>query len=528
MGKVYGMWWGASEAMRALWRSLPTRRKLLLLFAFLLIGVGDFWGLPSEVTTAFDATSVYSSLAVLTHFREAAFDYAYPQVHKLVLLPAIGVVMIITLLLGGMGRPTGAWPYGLSHPVATITALFLVGIIVSNLMAVAVLAVATTLGDDDRDDTRWGFSLLFLTACGPFAYYARTMNYDYPYLFWWALAWLLLWRAVVDGQPTRRNLVLSGVFAALAVGAKDQAAGLAIGAGAAVLTVPGDLKTRLRRGLTWGSAAAASYALVVVVSPPSRWWYHVTHMDQTLVGAGRADPRQYPLSQLAVDVANSLGAVLSWPALALAAVGLVLLLRRKDTPRLVAILLPLSGYVLLPILATRVGQARFLMPVALLLVPALLVAVQAAQRRSRRWATVGLGALLVWRLAFSWLPMAWLQTFDAKRSLAGDLSTLVPPGEVLCYFDEYRFIPNADVYTRYRFWRPSLTDVSRPAQHIFLPVEPAQTCRRILTVIDHGPVWQGLPLVRSWGPPEWLEARIASGDVFEPARSVFAYHLYQN
>ncbi len=528
MGKLYGMWWGASKASRALWRSLSTRRKFIVLLAFLLLAVGDLWGLPSEVTTAFDASSVYSSLGVLTHFREAAFDYAYPQVHKILLLPVVGLVMVVTLLLGGMGRPTGAWPYGLSHPVATITALFLAGILVSNLMAITALALAATLGDDDRDDTSWGFSLLFLAACGPFAYYARTMNYDYPYLFWWALAWLLLWRAVVDGQPTRKNLLLSGVFAALAVGAKDQAAGLAVGAAAAVLTIPGDVKTRMQRGLTWGSAAAATYALVVLVSPPGRWWYHVTHMDETLVGAGRADPSQYPLSQLAADVAGSLSAVLSWPALALAGVGLFLLLRRRDTPRLAAILLPLGGYALAPILSTRVGHVRFLMPVALLLVPALLVAVQAAQRRSRTWATLGLGALLAWRLAFSWVPMAWLQTFDAKRSLAADLATYVPPGEVLCYFDEYRLIPNADVYTRYKLWRPGLSDVSRPAQHIFLPVEPAQTCRRILTVIDHGPTWQGLPRVRTWGPPEWLQARIAAGDVFEPSRSVFAYYLYQN
>ena len=92
-------------------------RKRVFILAVLAYAVGVYWGMPSEVTCAFDASAMYSSLGTMARFLDPQFDWVYPQVHKLFLAPFLGGIVAVEWLLNLTGKFSSSHPYGFRYPV---------------------------------------------------------------------------------------------------------------------------------------------------------------------------------------------------------------------------------------------------------------------------------------------------------------------------------------------------------------------------------------------------------------------------
>jgi hypothetical protein len=141
--------------------------------------------------------------------------------------------------------------------VPTMTAIAVVARLVSLFMAAGVVwAMARIAGE------LWGRRAAVLVAVASgldaaLVYYAHVTNLEVPYLFWASLALLVLVRAIVRQEP--RRLRACAALGALAIGCKDQAAGLfLLGAPAVVaLWVTGSPWARRHRGQVLREAAIA-------------------------------------------------------------------------------------------------------------------------------------------------------------------------------------------------------------------------------------------------------------------------------
>jgi len=494
---------------------------LILAFVFLLILPGIFWGLPSAITPQDDAPLPLGSLLFFTEYTKSQLNTVYPAFHQILMLPLYAVAFAIYWLMGGFSRVNSVWPYGLRD----VSVFFSMLIVLTNLVAavMAVLLLRFTFPMVERRRWLW-FGVLLIVTNGVFVYYARVGNLDMPYIFWWTVAWLGLWRYLIQGKPSFISLVPAGIAAAFAIGSKDQASGLVIGAGLLLLLI-GPLpstpfRARFRQAIVFTTTVVLTYVLVAILPQPMRWWNHARFVVSPHA------PTKIPFTpagevQLFVVMLGRLRSVFTIPVLLLCVLGVYTLFRSGRKRAFWVLALPIIGYYIVIIAKARVAQPRFLLP---FMIPILVFATEGAgfvgERLSRwpggRQAWIGaLTLLLAFNFAFSYGPVTYAQTFDMKRQVARDLPALLPLGSPLLIsrMQSYEF-PNATIYERYRLMRmpnEPIIPASRHSASIFKPLD-AQVKYYLL-----GSGTAGLPsnlpvpsaplrgdLVREWQYPEWV------------------------
>jgi hypothetical protein len=194
--------------------------------AFVLFAVGLGWGLPGSDPWDNDGVAPRDFLvAVAQTFDKDHFDFAYlhlAPVHLVLLAIVTLPVSLVALVTAGGTAP--------DHVVRTfiemrfMTPIAWIARGVSVAMALGVVLALAKVGEELRG-RRAG--VLVAAACATNAalvYYAHTTNLEVPYLFWGSWALLALVRTIVHREP--RRLRAFAVLGALAIGSKDQAAGL--------------------------------------------------------------------------------------------------------------------------------------------------------------------------------------------------------------------------------------------------------------------------------------------------------------
>ena len=295
--------------------------------AAILIIPGLWWGMPSEFSPAIDAPGPYSPLAFVAQYGNPALSAIYPATHQLVLLVSYAFVLLWLLVTGGLdvGALSAVWPHGFRDPVGAFTALIVVGRAVSAAMGVGIVVSLWRLKFEGWTRGGAAFAAALMLGSGIFAYYSRTTNVDVPYLFWWVLSFVALWRYAL-GEGRTRDLVVAGVLAAFAVGSKTQAAGLVLGSGLIVLLLGRESSRwaeRVRDAFMFAAALVGSYIVVAVLPQPARWLYHVRNYTLT----NRAVADAVDQVELTASAWSSLLHVMSLAGVALAALGLVYLVR---------------------------------------------------------------------------------------------------------------------------------------------------------------------------------------------------------
>lgn len=515
-----------------------TKRQtaVFVIVVVMLYGLGLFWGLPSVLSAASDSPAPLGPLSFVADYHDPNKSYIYPAVHQLLLACVYGVILVGCKLFGYLGSLSSAWPYGFSDPTTVFSAFILASNVVSLLMGLVVLVLLKRVRPTESY-AAW-FPMLLLAASGVFAYYARVANMDMPYLCWWMLSYVCLWHYVVSSRPRRRLLLLSAAGAALAIGTKDQSAGLILGSGLILLFIPargaaGGWATRIKSAALFSCALLAAYALVAVAPNPGRWLHHVRFVtsDHVLPEYEQSLRGQVLLfGRFLVRLSH----VMSPLGIALGVVGLCVLARLRKYRETLVLLLPVVAYYVSIIAKVRSTEERYLLPIAILLAVSGGVAVgaglAAAHERARQLRALTLGAIavvLMQQFVWGFIPVTYTQLFDARRALARELGEVVPPGAPLLIVDMPSFnVPNRHVYDRYPLMHPPGEKLFPPSTHgenLFHPYDPTQRfiLAGSLTTQTAWPNVQSnwpdtdVELIRQWTYPTWIKAHVHVPSVYE-------------
>ncbi len=198
----------------------------VLAAVLVLHGIGLGWGLPASDTWDNDGVAPRDFLvAVSQTFDKSGFDVAYlhlAPVH-LLLLGLLTLPVSVTALLAA---PSIA-PEQIIHQIIQtpyMTVIAYIARTVSLLMSIGVVWAVSQVAREVYSQR----AAVCVAAVGglnaALVYYAHVTNLEVPYLFWASLALLALVRAIVRQEP--RRLRTFAALGAIAIGCKDQAAGL--------------------------------------------------------------------------------------------------------------------------------------------------------------------------------------------------------------------------------------------------------------------------------------------------------------
>lgn len=350
------------------------RRWLVTLLLFVLIWMGLqgytawTWGEPGYRPWAVDAVG---GGQVLTWVRDGmryseGMEGRYPPVHKYLLAGAYVPAVAYHWWQGELPSTNGNW----QSEVPLRTSLIRVGRLVTVVMGAGVLLLLYRLGQMLGPPGAGLLAVGLWAGMYSTAYYSLTTNLDVPYLFWWLLA--IYGIVLVHRGGGRWAVVLSAAAAALAVGTKDQAAGVVMPL-AVMLLWRGDVaadgehadvealtfKARLRMLAMWLVVAAGVYLVVSqAIVRPGNYWVHV----QTLFSDALLPYREAGGAWVLVQEYAESAATMVHPLLGVLILAGMLTVAVRRPALTVWLLLPAVCFTLLFIVPSRLVAARFLLP----------------------------------------------------------------------------------------------------------------------------------------------------------------------
>ncbi|MEZ4422571.1 MAG: glycosyltransferase family 39 protein [Gemmatimonadota bacterium] len=431
----------------------PPRRTAWILFAIALVLFlpGIRWGLPhatgadrilawgaDEVGTLGPVAELYS-----VFLNPQVFNPQYPLFHYFVMALFVVPYLAYLRLTGGLSGLSSEYPYGLADPASALATMTLLSRLASLLMG-AGLVVATWKAASLLWGRRAGLlAALFTMLAVPVVYYARTSNVDLPALFWTSLGFVVFARALKDGLTPRRGIWL-GVWAAVAVGTKDNSWAFFLAMGLAVtalqLRAPGPLAERLKPLWMGMATSAALYAFTSgLVFRPSRWRQHVDWV------VGAAVSLEYPrtlagAAGLFAEMVSQIASAMGWVGLLAALAGVYLSRRQPRTtwPALALIVVPV-----LTIFPVWFLNIRFVLPLVWLL--GLYAAVAFAEGLDARSVGTRRATLVVLLASSSWLFVRGLdltyQSLRDGRYAMGAWLEQHAADQTVGYFGSFRKLP---------------------------------------------------------------------------------------
>jgi hypothetical protein len=390
-----------------------------------LNATGIWWGLPRERRWVPDELTPWTTIdAINARFSGGWFD-AYPPFQNALL----SVVYSPLLVLGSLGRLD-------FEDSAHYAVLTVVGRLVSVAMAAGIV-VAIGLCATRVASRRAGlFAAISVALTAPFLYYAKTINVDVPYLFWFAVSMVCYLRALTEQRV--RDFAWFAATGMFAICTKDQAYGLY------VLTpiplVAGLYRAASREGrqpTLWSVLrdrrvlAAAGVGLGVFVVAQNlvfNFEGFVKHLQYLQNFSRVTDSHAWTLSgrwDLALMTAHQVRQALGWVLTGLALIGLAAALVDPALRRYVGWLaVPVLSYYVTFINVVGYSYDRFMLPVCLVLGIFSGALLDRFTRRGvpwRGWRTALVSVLFAHAFAYSAAVDALMiadSRYDAERWLA--------------------------------------------------------------------------------------------------------------
>lgn len=441
-------------------KSSQRDRILAVVVTLPMLVVGVTWGLPRAVSPETVGPWGYDELAPLqplneaySRFTRAQSSYlAYPLFHSVVLTIADTPYLATELLLGRL-KPHSTYPYGMSDPIEMNQRLTLIGRVVSVVMALSavLLVYEITRTLFARRQALWAATVVGLLPT--FVFYGKTSNVDVPYVLW-TLACCLCATRVVMGDDRARLYVGLGVFAALAVATKDQAAGFV-----APLVIPlvaarfqrDSERNRLKRlwNAAFGQPMIVGLCLAVVTFALANnllfgWDGFVRHLQV----AREMSSREAAFSS---DLRGQLGLLArsAWllvltvgPVSLLAILGLLRCVRQGRWQPIGLLVLPVLGHHVIVLMRIDYVYSRFMLAAAVLTVILGAGALNDVPGRAQRRLLVAVAALSVGYAAFLSFNVDRGLLFDARYAAEAWIRDNVPSGSSIeVYSPEQRVLP---------------------------------------------------------------------------------------
>jgi hypothetical protein len=460
----------------------PLAWILAALFCVRIVGIG--WGLPASDGWDVDGVAPRDVLSGLVVTVLPGQFYTYPPVH-LFLVAALTAPITIAALAHAPSLAQADVVREVIH-VPYMTAIAYVARFVSLGMSLGVVWAIAKMTEEVRGARAGWCAAAFVGTNATLTYYAHTSNLDVPYLFWGSLSILAIVRAIARGEP--RRLRRAALFAALAVGTKDQAYALfllaaPIALASWVLLDPwarAHVRAVLREAaVAVGIAAASLVVLDGVVFNPSGFRARLRFL---------AGPASQAYAEYTDDWAGRWQVVrglaarfhLAYPPVfaALVAIGFAVLLvsprgRARDRARLVASLVPLlvaASYTVAFNCVARRTDARFGLPQSVLIAVYGGVAIDALVFRLRvptaRWiARLAVGASFCAALFVTANVDASLLC-DPRYDAEAWMKTHVAPGDVVETYGQNVYLPRFPASARVVRVGPQPADHKNPMPNV--------------------------------------------------------------
>jgi hypothetical protein len=445
---------------------------------------GLTWGLPASDGWDDDGFAPRNFLTALALTWKPGAFFTYPPLHAILLaIPSL---------------PVAAW--ALAHAPSLSQADVIATIIqphymtyfavVGRLFGIAMsLGIIWTIGEMARlvAGPRVGLFAAGAAALNvALTYYGQVSNLDVPYLFWGLLSLLWVMRAVVEQAP--RRFWGASLFAAAAIATKDQAYGLFAASLPLFLALwfatqrwPRENIVTLAKVVLPAAAVALLLLLLLdgALTNPTGFLRRIAF----LTGPASKDYAEYlpnPLGWLALsaDMLRHFAAGYGLPVLALAAAGVIALVRGTTGAARLAGLLPLFAIVSFTIcfnFAALRSDDRFLMPQGVLSTFYVGLGAEALAFAGQRWARWCGRALLA---ATALLALHWCVAvnaallLDPRYDAEAWLRAHVKPGDSIETYGQNCFLPRfpktvpvtrvGQGYLRLRNPLPGVTEVQQP------------------------------------------------------------------
>ena len=422
--------WGFGRIWRE--HDLDPVLRWIVAASIVLNTIGIWWGVPRERRWVPDELTPWTTIdAINARFAGGWFD-AYPPFHNVILSIVYGPLLV----LGGLGRMDFESPT--QYAVLTI-----VGRLVSVVMAAGTVVAIYVCAKLVANRRAGLFAAASVALTAPFLYYAKTINVDVPYLFWFAISMVCFLRALT--RQYTRDFIWFGVTMALAISTKDQAYGLYVLTPIPLIIAIWRARQRAGEAIPlWRAIVdrhvliAGGTALAVFIVAQNLVFNFVgfqKHLDYLQDFSRVTDSVLWTPSgrlELAAMTARQIRQALGWVLSVITAGGVVLALREPSLRRYVWWLaVPVISYYLTFINVVGFSYDRFMLPVCLLLAIFGGVLLDKFTRRGvalRPWRIALVCVLLGHSLAYS-AAVDVLMVFDARYHAERWLTETVKVGE---------------------------------------------------------------------------------------------------
>lgn len=342
---------------------------LILALSFFLFLAGGWWGLPDARGWAPDELTPSNVVDGLREGFSHGWADRYPPFHFYLLSAIYGPLLVLHKL------------HVLDlRQLSNYTILFTLGRLLSVLMGTAIIYFIYKTGREIMDRSAALAAAALAALIVPLEYYAKTVNLDVPYLFWFAAS-LLLYVRVLKAHRLK-DYVLFAAAAALAVVTKDQAYGLYLLAPIPVILADWKRKRASRPGLSLArslldraylAAIATAVGLFVLIHNFAFNFQGFLRHVATITGGASESYRIFPLTlsgelRLLGLTLRQIQGSFGWPAFLLCIGGLIaVFVRRKESPILRTLPLLAVSYYAFYIAVILFNCDRYNLPLCLIL-----------------------------------------------------------------------------------------------------------------------------------------------------------------
>jgi hypothetical protein len=441
----------------------PTPIVLVLAVSIVLNLTAVWWGLPNSWSWAPDEILPYQvQEGMAAHFSGGWYS-KYPLIHYYLL-------SLLFLPFSALQK----WRLIDTSTLAGYSTLMLAARLLTVLMAAGLIYLIYACGREIFSRRAGAFAALIAALLVPFPYYAKTVNMEVPYLFWFVWSLYFFIRLLKTGKS--RYYGLFALTAALAVCTKDQAYGLyplpfllLLWMDRRKIKAAQEPRRTLVKKLIGNYAlafAGAAAAFILGFNLLFNFSGFVNHL-RFIVGPGRevfqmVSPSPAGYLQLLALTAKQIRFCLGWPLFIISFYGLAAaFLRRSKTRISLALLLSGLGYFLSFICIVRYTYDRYALPLCLLLSlfggKALSDFVEGRRAILRTAVVVSVfGSALVSAIAVDRLMIK-----DSRYAVEAWMRSNIAEGATIMAATPGEYLPRLDAYRHVFLEDPTLPDIDR-------------------------------------------------------------------
>jgi hypothetical protein len=351
-------------------KSFSRALLFVLGISLLLNWVGIGWGLPAWRGWAMDEIIPAEVLAGMEQYFSNGWYGKYPPLHYYLL----ALFYFPILFLRGASAAT------VGNDLQLYTILYAIGRFISVVMGTAIVYLVYRIGCELFEHRAAVFAALITALGGPFVFYAKTVNLEVPYIFWFSLSLLFFVRVIK--RHALGDYVFFTLAAVCAVCTKDQAYGFYVFAPIPIVMSAYVQAKAAAPEATFGKTLFARKnfialgAGIVLFALLQNWPFNFSgflmHL-RTLLGTASKGYQIYPRTlagywEMSVQAVRHLRFALGWPAFIVCLLGVAReLMRKKKDYLLLSILVLVLSYYITFICLVMYHYERFMIPVALML-----------------------------------------------------------------------------------------------------------------------------------------------------------------